>query len=1747
MYQHVDISAFRTNFKSRNRSTSGNDWVNENFIGTQFDNYSGFFWLFHGAKGEIANFLRANFQMAEDEQAVYEFIQNAADCESTQFWLFFDDQYFLAINNGHPFTSKGIEAILNIGQSHGKDKGDTIGRYGVGFKLVHRLVGRTDGLDEIVRENKGPLLFSWSRPEDLTEFLRTEFPFTGQPSEQIAAPWLLKILLTCFPAQPGESVQGLDYKPFVPFTQNEVEECRSFTARQLASVDKSELSQGSLFFLRLGEGKANTLRAETRDLINGVGVSFHFLKKLQKISLDGQSIEHSKLEWLRPAVLPPNSSEFGILGITDSKMKEWPAIIEVGYLPFRDAGDRMRLAPNFYKFFPMGDEVNGLNFVVHCNVFDHETNRRKLHNQTTNHRILEAVSRHIIQMASEAEDSQYLEIFANVLLSKPPTVSGKEWQRPYLYDPLLTFFESYSPALDSANMCIRVTSDAIVIRDTNLPLHPDDWGIQRNWFFWPNQDHDAKELIHSVKQAEKLNLKTWDLEDLLQNGQSEKIKTWLLSQWQLPNGNNVREILFQELSKISESTWNANNSSLLGRLLPLPIFFFPNVGYLSLNEILNKPDLLILQADTTQKISPILSKLGFSISEFVLGDRDFDRIVSKFIGVSDPKKHYDKIVIKLHEKISLTYFHLTLGERFDLFSCLQKIFNETKTLRDLTLFANFKGEVQPLRRLLKPQSGGVHLKAYELDVKNAFEFHQRLAEYLCTEKEVFHNVIQEFWQEIIQNQATESIASFLQFTIDCYERDELKYNRTLSNQKIIFIDEPIGWYAPGTVFFHSKIAELSVEKYRLVNRAARAILGQSLPRPELVSLLEQSPFKVANTALSSFVNNFRAATLDFAETRAIIEMFQACAEDFFAHFYVDVVNSMALISPRKDQGVQFISKDDRLIEFLNKTMPDRIKLPDELADLGKGSPMILHGGELEEWIVEILALLEELEEYAEPLALLLSSKSAAQAFFKNMQEFLLAERDIYTTEDEDIGWLNLAFNQFEGQELVNLRRKIRIQPIRGQEYTLDQATASDVFKLDGHKLQLSQLFSNDDQQEANATSQRILNNLKQTELSKEGLKLLFGAEIQEPDDAILNEYLERMPEQLENATQVAFCLLMSQRQGTQPNKKVQTISGDWIPLHGLWTLTYRPFIDQAYLFAEIYVNLDKLLKLDKDSPVFEIHKNWRLIYDFYFSEEHEQFVWFGWTEEPTPEKSLLALEYLFTLERTAPKHQLEWLIAEDFSQTLGFNPAASVWPTQYAIESESLPENVQLWVSSSPEREKFLTEIGVNTINSPLVKLRRFLTQPDIDFTVQDLLREFAFDNTLQNTLLRNTLVFLQDQVFVEKIHLDMLREIFDLIPVPKTFTDMTLLYVDSCNETGQFAHRMRTAVVDDAGFDDLTLAELAKVEVSAARLLEFFNEKNFLLFDLRCYPENWQNVPTNKVEIQDPQPDWETISAGTEWEEPFYTSWKNDERPFIYLFDGHLPEHVFCTPFLDHPIQTLHCKDFVSDGKIIYLNKNIDPIPPLASAVTQEILNPKDFEALVTERSKLELASRPSTVLNGMIFIDNEQMPVWNHLNTENQKEINDEAKRIAEIFLREKGYQVPFPLQTNYYRLLNIRNREGLPVKVLVRSAKGGNLFLAPTDWSDLSEPGALLLAVLPGAKISSLTFDDLMQSTGTINLQFPSRTFNPQSLALFAKIFHYVSGVKFVIQAPNFSASDYVQSFGLHERLNETVGAAPTNLID
>ncbi|WP_435524591.1 sacsin N-terminal ATP-binding-like domain-containing protein [Chryseobacterium indoltheticum] len=125
--------------------------------------------------------------MAQDAQAVYEFLQNAVDADSSHFLMVWTQdieeidengrpsEYLMVLNNGKQFDFSAMESILNVGVSQKLEEEHTIGKFGIGFKLAHRLVGKENGLEELVENNYGPILFSWKN-NDLEKLLYNENP-----------------------------------------------------------------------------------------------------------------------------------------------------------------------------------------------------------------------------------------------------------------------------------------------------------------------------------------------------------------------------------------------------------------------------------------------------------------------------------------------------------------------------------------------------------------------------------------------------------------------------------------------------------------------------------------------------------------------------------------------------------------------------------------------------------------------------------------------------------------------------------------------------------------------------------------------------------------------------------------------------------------------------------------------------------------------------------------------------------------------------------------------------------------------------------------------------------------------------------------------------------------------------------------------------------------------------------------------------------------------------------------------------------------------------------------------------------------------------------------------------------------------------------------------------------------------------------------------------------------------------------
>ena len=163
-------------------------------------------------------FYKASWTWPATGEAVYEFLQNAVDAHSTHFTMAWGtdetdgNNYLLVANNGEMFSFNSVRSILNVGSSTKSADSQTIGKFGIGFKLAHRLVGKDNGLQELLNENSGPILFSWKNHE-LAQLAAGDgvlpmdmdiVPAKDQHNTRCwnTHPWLFKILITCFPCLP---------------------------------------------------------------------------------------------------------------------------------------------------------------------------------------------------------------------------------------------------------------------------------------------------------------------------------------------------------------------------------------------------------------------------------------------------------------------------------------------------------------------------------------------------------------------------------------------------------------------------------------------------------------------------------------------------------------------------------------------------------------------------------------------------------------------------------------------------------------------------------------------------------------------------------------------------------------------------------------------------------------------------------------------------------------------------------------------------------------------------------------------------------------------------------------------------------------------------------------------------------------------------------------------------------------------------------------------------------------------------------------------------------------------------------------------------------------------------------------------------------------------------------------------------------------------------------------------------------
>ena len=569
-----DILTFRKWLKRQERMIDRD----ENFVGYSNTGKSsddpnevrGFFNVFHAASPNIGDRLSTVLDMAQDSQAIYEFVQNAVDCDSTAYFMFYEDNHFIAINNGKPFDLAGIRAILNFAQTT-KTRDENIGKFGVGFKLIHRMVGAGNGLQELTQDYTGPILFSWSDKSQLQDLLKANsiadiLTDSNENWNESKAAWFFKILLTCVPILPSNidnQLKDISYKERNDlFTEEEFQTFKTFLneiwEQNQDKFTSENLNQGSLFYLQLGSNKEKKLDEDFTYFKKGIQYSLSFVanlmskKGLQKIYFKNEEpIVKDDIDVVleSPFTIETTSEEFEEI---ISSLKENDKIRNVsiifGYQKFENSSKygELRQSPNFYKFFPMGKEVCGLNFIVHSNIFEIEASRREfVQKDERNIFILEKLREKLqerIEDYKETNPTIFNDIFLSILFSNEPNHQQWQWITTSLYKPLLDYISKNCPTNKDNEF---QPASTVVIKNTELNIQPFDFGIANKfWFRWSKKDFENIKTIEGKKDTsfEKVVKQTWDITHLIKEGNINSIKSWYAK-----SDKKVKDLFHSEL------------------------------------------------------------------------------------------------------------------------------------------------------------------------------------------------------------------------------------------------------------------------------------------------------------------------------------------------------------------------------------------------------------------------------------------------------------------------------------------------------------------------------------------------------------------------------------------------------------------------------------------------------------------------------------------------------------------------------------------------------------------------------------------------------------------------------------------------------------------------------------------------------------------------------------------------------------------------------------------------------------------------------------------------------------------------------------------------------------------------------------------------------------------------------------------------------------------------------------------------
>lgn len=859
--QIKNIQQFRTNWRD-NQGYNMPNW-DENFIGSIHGDNSGFYKMVNGIVHNIKADLTPKLQNAQDEQAIYEFLQNAADSQSTACAVIYDEDFFMVLNNGKPFSEKDLKALLNSFQGTKSDKTkpencEKIGRYGIGFKLAYRLMGKSDGADELLNDLAGPLIFSWHNQQqyqDLLDYQKDKNLLANEAVDSTVAPWLLKIILACFPTFPNESVKDLNYQDQVLFQSEEVQELVSFLHKHQHLLEQFNLEQGSLFFLKFGPKKHEKLKESLLNIKSGIGYALNTLKTLEKVALQDEVIERQPAIFERYSVLP-NTADFEAI---DPEFPSCPIEISLGFPTSIQAMKALQKAPSLYQFFPMRNERHQMAYFIHSSSFAKITDRTRLDDQgeaniETFKYIAKTLQKNLNRYRQEDLET-FVQLYQGLLLTYQSTEYDAELINQHLYFPLLEYLKNNIPT-NKGNFYLK---DLVIAKGTALPIEPMQLGIGKEWLYWTDTV-EHKSLLKAATYDQKLGLELWGLQQLI-----EVANIGLLNNWITNLSPDDYTVFVAELKSVNFE------AELLEKFAQIKCFKFTNQEgeslFYAIDDLQAQAD-IFLMSEQTLVIKEAIQGLGFSVLEFNILDYAavLQQLKSQLDYLTNDKALFEKLVAKSANST------LAAAQKHELFDFLQTLQGISKSqLRSIALFENQQGIAAPLQGLLSSDADVPNWLA-DFKIKPEEDADSLTDFYIESDApwEIYSHIIVPLWDSLTAPIAEQEEATVLEF----YEQVQSYYHHKKGQTKLgdenayVYSDVAQAFLLPSAIFHHGVLEQFEGD-YQDLTTAVQKVLNLALPAQAVLPLLNKDPFRLAPTTAN---RNWKKILQTLLDNCAIVEL-----------------------------------------------------------------------------------------------------------------------------------------------------------------------------------------------------------------------------------------------------------------------------------------------------------------------------------------------------------------------------------------------------------------------------------------------------------------------------------------------------------------------------------------------------------------------------------------------------------------------------------------------------------------------------------------------------------------------------------------------------------------------------------------------------------------------------------------------------------------------------------------------------------